>query len=1083
MSFTFNGVHSDEHNLTVTKTDSQVLPPRQLQTIEVPARAGTLYYGAEKGARIFTLHCALIGETDFEHRIRLIAEWLDVDEPAPLVFNTEADKTYYAVVNDTPTLDRVGTYGEFSIQFYCADPHAFGEVKTQPIANPDAVFVRQGIRYREDGTEVTENYPVYKDGKFGKAVLIEEGTENLLTTASLPSNEEVAVDVGEEYSLSIVDGSAKIEHTEVYEINATLEKEGVDFEGYVDQGWQSGTHVNTVEADNDYLELAKTGEDLRLINGTDSEWADSSNTLVDTTSENGNLVLSNLPSWDVEEKMEDYTDTWQIAGQGYGGTVTQKTNYVEIIDGGSGVSGNFGMELLDQTVFPVTMDFRVRCRDNTDAYVVIEDDIDYIKVKLPSTSGEWVWHRIICHSSSSMTKYVDGVEVSGGWWKGDSKVNQIQFYIDGPDGYGDFDIGPTYIAFGEDLGAPPSNHEYEGKWTTDYISVSSVDTYESVGVGWGASYPAPFSADDYTITWESQLKIGGAEQGWKDFDKDNIVGLSKGDDVSNVEVCFRITLKSRDSCFSPRIYRAEYTLYSGYETAGYRESAPIDISQVGKASRTELTWFVSDEPTGTSAKVETQVSLDGGSSWSEYTEVVISSDPIPDISQDTDLSNAYLRYKWTLTTTDISETPSIDRMDYDLFTGYKPSQTIDIETVDVGSIGEVESSFIEWSEDVQPNTNIKIETSIDGTNYKEATIGSSFLVPNENLSGKSLYLRYTIETSDTAVAPTLNNIAWKIAQQEETRISPATSTLSLTPANVSRWQLEKKPFPTGWQAYGSPRNGECIYVKTDEVLNETEGTIEFWVYEEGDSPVQRYMIDLNGNSRMSLYRSTDGNYVIYFNGEEVMSSSAPSIGWHAITIRWNGTEVTLFVDGIEMDSEVLTQSVSFYEATRLYVGCDQHGANQWNSLIDDMRISNIARADEEIAIGYNSGESFEVDDFTTYKVTFDSALASATDSSMIVEGTAPVQPIFTVSIVKSASYLKVSDGIHYVYVTPEVGEEFVVGDVIVIDNERAKVTHNGTLNMPDLDSDFFTIPKGETEFIVEPSGVARIEASFTERWK
>ena len=45
------------------------------------------------------------------------------------------------------------------------------------------IFARPSVAYKSDGTQVPANTPRFEAGKFGKAVLVEEGTTNLLPTS------------------------------------------------------------------------------------------------------------------------------------------------------------------------------------------------------------------------------------------------------------------------------------------------------------------------------------------------------------------------------------------------------------------------------------------------------------------------------------------------------------------------------------------------------------------------------------------------------------------------------------------------------------------------------------------------------------------------------------------------------------------------------------------------------------------------------------------------------------------------------------------------------------------------------------
>ena len=45
---------------------------------------------------------------------------------------------------------------------------------------PDGTFTRSSTAYKQDGTQVSANQPRYETGKFGQAIMVEEGTTNLL---------------------------------------------------------------------------------------------------------------------------------------------------------------------------------------------------------------------------------------------------------------------------------------------------------------------------------------------------------------------------------------------------------------------------------------------------------------------------------------------------------------------------------------------------------------------------------------------------------------------------------------------------------------------------------------------------------------------------------------------------------------------------------------------------------------------------------------------------------------------------------------------------------------------------------------
>src|SRR5690606_38275436 len=272
---------------------------------------------------------------------------------------------------------------------------------------------------------------------------------------------------------------------------------------------------------------------------------------------------------------------------------------------------------------------------------------------------------------------------------------------------------------------------------------------------------------------------------------------------------------------------------AGYYETGYRDSVSLTgAQQVGKAAKTAVSWTVNSLPEGTSVKVYTRHSLDGGSTWTDWAQVANNGDPIPGVTQTTDLSNARFQYRVELATTDVAVTPSVASISLSFTSGYKPSQTFTLEPIDVSDIGTVAGSVIDWTATTPSGTSVTVETSLDGTTWTPVTDGGPFVADGTDLTGKSLHIRYTLSTADTNFTPTMESLEWRIAQAEPNRIKPVTGTLVLTPDGVDRWHLENTPYSTGWHAYGSPRNDESLQVPVEI---DGEGTIELWAHDDGRS--------------------------------------------------------------------------------------------------------------------------------------------------------------------------------------------------------------------------------------------------------
>src|SRR5690606_34041705 len=487
-----------------------------------------------------------------------------------------------AQYSEESDIDRLGTAGSTTLYFISSDPYAFGETKTQRIANPNVVFQREGVRYREDGTEVTENYPYYKAGKFGKAILVEEGTENLLTTASAPAQEEVSVGIGEDYYLSRISGTATIEHKRVETIGRSLDKEGIDVSGSSGD-WTAGTHHHTEGLPTGVLRLKK-GADVDRIWTTDADWLEG--TLTGRLTISGNTLRLNTETWNINDSMDNYQATgWTTQGDP---VISQQADHV-LINATSPVSAQTRIYRNPGISFTsATFDFKASI-DGDDLKAWIANGTNAWRVFLPDTNGEVHWFRIRIIDASTAMLYMDGELVDTTIQYTTSSNPNIQFYLQSAGDSGVMRIYRVYFA-GTDKGAPPENGLYTGQWKSEVVSLSAAGTVESSLLDLSASYSGE-DIDDADLYVEARLIIDGVEQDWVSFDYDlAIPGLDPGDNVEDVGAQFRITLQTLDPGAITYISRMTISVISGYYPNGYFESDPIDISQVGKAATTSFTW-------------------------------------------------------------------------------------------------------------------------------------------------------------------------------------------------------------------------------------------------------------------------------------------------------------------------------------------------------------------------------------------------------------------------------------------------------------------------------------------------------------
>lgn len=1067
--FKYDGRHSSEFNLTVTSVKRRLHAPIKPRLVSVPQKPGAYNYGKpEIGHLVIEVSVIFIANDNASyHDLRRdIIAWLYRDKEVELVFDDEPDKYYMAQYSEESDIDRLGTAGSTTLYFISSDPYAFGETKTQRIANPHVVFQREGIRYREDGSEVTENYPIYKPGKFDQSIAIEEGTENLLVSASAPAQEEVSVAVGEDYYLSRISGIATIEHKWAETLGQSLDKEGIDVSESSD--WTAGTHYRTKGLPIGTLQLEK-GTDVNRIWTTDADWL--GGTLTGRLGVSGGSLRLNTETWNsIADDMDNFqAQGWQTVGDPI---ISQQADHV-LINGVNPVTTQTRLYKNHGTAFTqATLDFKASINgDFMKAWIT--NGTNAWRVYLPNTGGEVRWFRIRIIDTMTAELYVNGVLTPATIEYTTSTSSNVQFYIQNPGESSVMRIYRVYFST-TDKGAPPTDGFYTGMWESEAVDLSAVKIVNTNSINATASYSGE-NIDDTDLFVEVNLIVDGEEQGWISVNPDlTVPGLDKGTNVENAAIKFRVTLRTMDPGAACSMHDLSLSVTSGYYPNGYFESDQIDISPAVKAAETSITWEA-DSSAGTSVKVYARLSLDRGDMWSDWVEVANSGDPIPGITQTTDLTDARLQYRVELATADTSVTPTVDLLTISLVSGYKPLQTFSLTPVNVTNIGKAAGSFLTWIESKPDGTDVTVEASVDGTNWTPVTNGGAPVSDGTDLSGKSLHIRYTLSTTDTRYTPIMQALEWKVAQTEPHRIKPATGTIVLTPNGVDRWQLEHKPYPTGWHPYGSTRNPETAYIPIE--LNDEQGTIELWIYEDGRA-YDRYVFDAGA---LSLRKASDGNYYVKVNGTDATPAiSPPSTGWRHWAVRWNGTTVDVFIDGDVVASFTFDDPIDF-ENDRLYVGCSENGM-QWNERIDDIRISSVARSDTEIAAIYNSGEPAPVDDQTEYKIPFDNTLAPTVDDSIEIGGTAPTQGIFIATFTNNASYFKISNGIEYI----QVDTNFKPGDVLEIDCVREVVRKNGSREaaMPFLyiESDFFDLIPGGTVF-VEPEGAAQVDATFTERWR
>jgi len=518
-----------------------------------------------------------------------------------------------------------------------------------------------------------------------------------------------------------------------------LAREGTDVTGA--SSWDAGMHYRTV-VDSGKLRLEKTGDDISYTWSTGTDWA--RGTLSGRLTISGNTLRLNTESWDIADDMDDFrAQGWQTSGDNI---FSQQFNHV-LINGANPVTTQTRLYKTHGTAFTqATFDFKASITGD-DMKAWISNGTNGWRVFLPNTNGEVHWFRIRIIGTSTAELYVDGALTATTIEYATSSSQNIQFYLQSA---GDASVMRVYRVYfaPSDKGAPPENGLYTGQWESEVVSLSAARTVGTSLLDASASYSGE-DIDDANLYIEAKLIIDGIEQDWVSFDYDlAIPGLNPGDNVENVEVQFRITLQTLDPGAITYISRMDVSVISGYYPDGYFESNPIDISQVGKAAATSITW----EPQQ-GVKILTRVSLDAGNTWSEWAETEPGS--IPGITQSTDLTNAQFQYRVVLETDNAAASPTFNNLNYTLTAAYKPtgqwlSPPISLE--DANIVGD-SAIFFTWN-GIQ---DIQLEARVNGGAWQPVENGGE--IPGvRGTEGAVVEVRLTLSTADTLETPNIDSL-------------------------------------------------------------------------------------------------------------------------------------------------------------------------------------------------------------------------------------------------------------------------------------------------------------------------------------
>ncbi|OHD56455.1 MAG: hypothetical protein A2096_12055 [Spirochaetes bacterium GWF1_41_5] len=146
----------------------------------------------------------------------------------------------------------------------------------------------------------------------------------------------------------------------------------------------------------------------------------------------------------------------------------------------------------------------------------------------------------------------------------------------------------------------------------------------------------------------------------------------------------------------------------------------------------------------------------------------------------------------------------------------------------------------------------------------------------------------------------------------------------------------------------------------DPVLNiiGTEITIECWIkYAGGVIPSgERRTIISKYNSDgwiLSLFAGSPDYYRFWFDTGDCSYNTAPTTAWTHWVGTYNGSQVIQYIDGIKVTNRSKSDNI-LTSSSNLYIGRHVTGNTFFDGIIDELRLSSVARSSNWILTGYSN---------------------------------------------------------------------------------------------------------------------------------
>jgi hypothetical protein len=199
---------------------------------------------------------------------------------------------------------------------------------------------------------------------------------------------------------------------------------------------------------------------------------------------------------------------------------------------------------------------------------------------------------------------------------------------------------------------------------------------------------------------------------------------------------------------------------------------------------------------------------------------------------------------------------------------------------------------------------------------------------------------------------------------------------------IAEISLIQKAYALTFPGYGATRAAEILTIPTAGILTKGNWTVELIVNVPNLTGISDLIIwdcAIAASNRYVLYITSTGylRVLVISGGVSYQITGATLLNINTaynIGFSCNGSVIRLYKNGVRVGLDTsYVEPVGILPAN-MYAGSRYTGGYQINGLIDDLRISNIARSDDEILADYNSGVTLPIDEHTTAKMAFDGTL-------------------------------------------------------------------------------------------------------------